>query len=129
VFPELYSQRMEEELAREDPDARFFKISYTLNLLPRVDKDHFDGNMMDIFGSTEQLEVFKTKVVQDIIRFKWQSYGQYVHQTAASFHIVYVVTFLIHLERTYLSRIETISLPIIIIMTVCNTFAFLYDGR
>lgn len=38
VFRELVKDRKEEIIAREDPDARFFKIKYTLNLLPQMDK-------------------------------------------------------------------------------------------
>ena len=53
---------------------------------------------MDLFGETEQIEVFQTKVVQDLIRFKWTSYGRKVHQLAAIVHLTYVITFLNYLD-------------------------------
>ena len=39
--------------AREDPDSTFYKIKYTLNLLPYMDKENFDGNLMDLIGETD----------------------------------------------------------------------------
>ena len=53
VFRELDKGYKEEMMAREDPDARLYKIKYTLNLLPQMDKESFDGNLMDLFGETE----------------------------------------------------------------------------
>jgi hypothetical protein len=94
-----------------------------------MDKDNFDGNLMDLFGETNQIEVFQTKVVQDLIQFKWFSYGKMVHQIAALVHMTYVMTFLFYLDKMYLKRIEGIHLLPIIIMVICNSFAFLYDSR
>lgn len=53
VFKELYSTNAAEMKAREDPDSTFYKIKYTLNLLPQMDQDNFDGNLMDLFGETD----------------------------------------------------------------------------
>ena len=53
VFKDLHSAQDEERKAREDPDSTFYKIKYTLNLLPNMDKENFDGNLMDLFGETE----------------------------------------------------------------------------
>ena len=37
VFPKLHKNHWEEIEARDDPDSRFFKIKYTLNVLPQMD--------------------------------------------------------------------------------------------
>ena len=84
---------------------------------------------MDHFGDTELLEVFHTKVVHDLIRFKWYRYGVKVHKSAAFVHMIYVITFLIYLDYQYLKREDDFHLPILLIMCVCNNTAFLYDTR
>ena len=98
VFPELSANHEEELALRDDEDTRFFKIKYTLNVLPQMDKLDFDGNLMDLFGDTDQIDMFQTQVVQDLIEFKWERYGRIIHKSAASVHIVYVVTFLLYLD-------------------------------
>jgi hypothetical protein len=92
-----------------------------------MDKETDDLLMLSL-GETEQIELFDTNVVQDLIRYKWGKYGKHVHWTAATIHMVYVITFLGHYSETYLQRRETYLTPAILVMGLCNLFACIYDG-
>ena len=48
---------------------KVYKIKYTINLLP-ITGDN-DTNLMDMLADTDQIDVFETKVVIDLIEFKW----------------------------------------------------------
>ena len=132
MFPDLASDQQRELEARREVNARLFKIKYTLNLLPQIDNYQHHDRFMELLGDTDQIELFQTKVVKDLIQFKWDEYGKNVHYLAATVHGIYVITFLVHLDQQYLRQhLRTgdqvgMQFPI---MTCCNLFAMVYDIR
>ena len=44
-----------------DTFKKTYKIKYTVNLLPNINEE--DSTMMDIFGESDNIEVFQTEVV------------------------------------------------------------------
>jgi hypothetical protein len=44
---------------------------------------------MKACGETNELEIFETKVLTELIDFKWKNYGKIVHYTSFAIHFVY----------------------------------------
>lgn len=61
-----------------------------------------DLGLMEMISDTEQLEIFKTKVVEDMIMFKWDHYGKYVHYTGLTFHTIYSLLLCFYVDQIYL---------------------------
>lgn len=47
-----------------------FKISYQVNLLPSMSEE--DGMIIDAIANSNDLDIFTTDVVQDLIGYKWK---------------------------------------------------------
>jgi len=63
-----------------DFNRKMYKIKYTLNILPIVGEHYNDNNervredikIMDLCQDSEELCLFDTTLIMDIIAFKWQ---------------------------------------------------------
>ena len=79
-----------------------YKIKYTVNLLPAIDEE--DESIMDILGETDNIDVFHASVVKGLLDFKWTKYASRVHKLSAVIHILYIILFLIYVDRIYLYK-------------------------
>ena len=129
VFEALALDLNHQQQARQDQNHAIFKIKYTINLLPSMDID--DGlSLMDLLGDTNQIDILKTKAVQDIINFKWNAYGKKIHYLSAIMHMIYVTMFLLFLNYHYLLRNSSGNKNLVMLfMLICNTYSFVYDTR
>lgn len=102
VFPEA-------EFAREDSveDAsKVFKIKFSINLLPQVDfhitadgeKKKEDINLMTLCAETEEIEIFQTDALCQLIEFKWVSYGRAHHFFGCMMHLFYTAVFIVYVN-------------------------------
>lgn len=71
-----------------------------MNLLPDVDED--DMLLIKAIANAEDLEIFKTKVVQDVINYKWGRFASNIHWFGWIIHIIYIVVLQIYISTTYL---------------------------
>ena len=46
-----------------------YKIAYQLNILPSMSEA--DGQLMEALANSEELPMFQTDLVQDLIEYKW----------------------------------------------------------
>lgn len=80
-YKEVFGEFVESNtLGRKKPNFGGFKeiqivnkIKYTLNILPSMSEKM--ATLMEGLGETEELEVFDTKSVMDMIDFKWRKYA------------------------------------------------------
>jgi len=102
VFPEA-------EFAREDSveDAsKVFKIKFSINLLPQVDfhitadgeKKNEDINLMTLCAETEEIEIFQTDALCQLIEFKWVCYGRGHHFFGCMMHLFYTAVFIVYVN-------------------------------
>lgn len=73
VFQHLAEDEPNQEVARRSISSKVHKIKYSLNLLTSTRNDEY--SLMDLLASTDQIEVFDTLPVKDLIEFKWRAYS------------------------------------------------------
>lgn len=59
-------------------------------------------DMMSYFTDTDELEIFDTDVIHDIIEYKWKVYGMAHHMMGLTMHFVYTFTLIIYVNEVYL---------------------------
>ena len=77
-----------------------FKIKYQLNILPSVSEE--DGQLMGAIQDSDELEIFETELVKDLIDYKWQRFAQKQHMFAACIHITYVICLIVYINKIFL---------------------------
>lgn len=50
-----------------------------------------DGKLIDAIANSEEMEIFVTDLVQDLIDFKWTRFAKKVHLRGFYFHIAYII--------------------------------------
>jgi hypothetical protein len=93
VFHEKKFTPLDELNANQKMDNRkVFKIKYALNMLPSIgvymDKEYdsqtketvsslknTDKNILELCAGSEEIEMFESEPLQDLVKFKWDSYG------------------------------------------------------
>lgn len=110
---------------------KVYRIKYTLNLLPGAVVHDANGqpqvSLMELLASTDDLDIFDTKVVTDYIHFNWDNYASHVHFFGAFIHLIYVTTFSIYVHMVFQRRDYTFRSHLIIIMFISLLYPMLYD--
>jgi hypothetical protein len=57
---------------------------------------------MRLLKDTEELEMFDTEVIQEIIEYKWMTYGRSHHMMGLAMHFVYTFTLTLYVNEVYL---------------------------
>lgn len=112
-------------MARRSISSKVHKIKYSLNLLTSTRNDEY--SLMDLLANTDQIEVFDTLPVQDLIEFKWRAYSQHFHFVFAIIHMIYLLTFILYVNFIYINREFENKLYFILMMVTCNSVALVYD--
>lgn len=107
---------------------KIFKIKYSVNLLPGIgesiqfDKNgrkHYlnaDVNLMGLLNGTDELDIFDTIAVQELIAFKWDSYALTHHLVGCFFHFFYLAILIIYINIIYIKDIGTPSEKVIYVI-------------
>jgi hypothetical protein len=86
-----------------------------MNLLPQIGihmtvdddgrtKTHREElSIMDLAAGTDEIDVFLTSTIQEIIEFKWRKFGMKFHIIGSSFHMFYVSILLIYTNLVYVA--------------------------
>ena len=61
---------------------------------------------MQMVASSDELEIFDSKNLQDLILFKWECYGRNHHLFGSFMHAVYTVIFVLYVNYIYLEMIN-----------------------
>lgn len=86
-----------------------------------------DDKLMDMFGDSEQLKIFETKVIKDLIFFKWSRYAKIIHYMAGFVHLIYGITFCVYTSEIYLENEYQNKAAWLWLMSICISCAFVYD--
>lgn len=94
-----------------------FKIKYSINLLPSIaiyinkhqnpdgseefTVENEDVSIVSLFQDTEEDEIFEASCVQEVIEYKWETFGMRFHCFGFIMHIVYVVALNIYVAASY----------------------------
>jgi hypothetical protein len=61
-----------------------------------------DINIMSLCEETEELDVFATKAMQDIIQYRWDTYGKQFHLTGLFFTMTYIASVILYVIEAYI---------------------------
>lgn len=81
---------------------KVYKIRYNLNLLTSMSEE--DGTIMDAVASSEELPIFETEMIMDMIDYKWRTYARRQHLIGGFFHLCYIFLLLEYIRRTFLEE-------------------------
>ena len=94
---------------------------------------------MSAIAESEELPIFKTDLVRDMIEYKWGAYAANRHRFGAMVHLCYVGTLIYYIsdiflrDEKYNDKNERISPPAnydtLYLLMVCLVYPLLYDGR
>ena len=98
---------MEQE---ELDNSKVYKIKYSINLLPQVgyfvddNGEHCneDVSLMSLAAESEEIEIFTTDSLNNLIEFKWVSYGKRHHTIGCVMHFVYTFVFILYVSQACL---------------------------
>lgn len=117
--------------------AKVYKIQYQCNMLTAVSTE--DGDLMRAIADSNELSIFETDLVRDMIDYKWYAYAANMHRFGAVIHIIYVCSLMYYISDVFLRTEEfdevthiRISPPpnadVIKIMCLCLVYPLVYDG-
>jgi len=98
IFKEFQSDLTKEEKANQ----KSLKIKYTISNLPLFSTK--DSYLIDSLLSTDEIEIFGTKAVQDFTKFHWESYAKWPILLALLNHITYVYLAAVYINERYNHR-------------------------
>lgn len=99
------SQQLEMEGKFNTNEQKVFKIKYNLNILSSVSEEN--GQLMEAIAASEELSIFTTDLVMDLIDFKWERFAFRQHMFGAFIHFIYVMVLIYYINFTFLVQKAT----------------------
>lgn len=59
-------------------------------------------SIMDLCASTDEIDIFDTSTINEVILFKWNTFGFKFHLIGAVFHLIYMVVLVVYNYLVYL---------------------------
>ena len=113
-------------ISKETEDQKMFRIIYKLNILPSIANR---SNLVEVCGDTEELEIFDTQSMMDLLGFKWKAYSRFIHSIGFVSHICYLFVFSLFVfsEYVYKSQYGYLKEALQIMNFFCLIYPFVYD--
>ena len=129
VFPEEHFDDSQDAKGR----VRVYKIKYTMNLLPVIGM-HIQNNkfmndhisIMDLVSNSDELDIFHTDALLQVIDFKWNLYGRKHHLLGCFTHFFYVFSIINYVNQAYMKHGEP-KLGLMISLGLGILYPALYD--
>jgi hypothetical protein len=61
-----------------------------------------NGVLMHAIANSDELSIFKTELVKDVLDYKWNTFAGRTHIIGLMFHITYVVSLLWYINEIFL---------------------------
>jgi hypothetical protein len=69
-----------------------------------MDNDSGNGlTLMQVLSHCNELDIFESDLVADIVDYKWNTYAFYIHSMAAVVHLSYVLVLIYYCNQYYLN--------------------------
>merc|ERR1712238_260360 len=62
-----------------------------------------DGTLMNAVADSDELSIFTTDMIMDMIDYKWESFAKTQHLIGGFIHVCYVVVLILYINKTFLS--------------------------
>jgi hypothetical protein len=63
--------------------------------------ENADKNILALCASSDELKMFNSEPLLDLIKFKWDSYGQRFHLFGCLIHIIYIIILFVYTDMVY----------------------------
>ena len=105
-----------------------FKIKYQVNLLPSVSEE--TGQLMNAVAGSDQMEIFQTDLIKDMVDYKWETFAQRQHIFGAMLHLSYVVVLMLYINEIFLigERDGPANKTLLAWIGGCLVYPTFYDG-
>lgn len=89
-----------------------------------------DDKLIDAIAESNEDDLFKTELVQDLVDSRWQGFAAKWFQRGLCVHVAYVVTLSLYIRATYMgAEIKEIpSAGFLVAVGVCLIYPAIYDG-
>ena len=131
LFQLRYSYReifgdMDENL---EDQMKYYKIKYSLNILPSISPNSTeDTTLMDVCGNTDELEVFDSKALSDLLEFKWKSASGPIHMVGGASHLLYLLVFSVFVNELYVyNHYMEYRQTLFMVQLLCLFYPCVYD--
>jgi hypothetical protein len=97
--------------------SKVYKIKYSVNLLGQcgmyVEKGTDGGenlvrtedvNLMSLAEETEEMTIFDTDSIVDIIEYRWGCYANSFHLKGLFMNVLYIISFILYVKEGYLEE-------------------------
>lgn len=81
---------------------------------------------MQLCGETEELEIFETEALQQVIQFKWDTYGRNHHLLGCIMHLFYTFILILYVKQSYIVESED-QIIYAILIAIGIVYPALYD--
>lgn len=61
-----------------------------------------DGTLMDAVANSDELGIFKTDLIKDMIDYKWNTFARRQHLFGGFVHLCYVIVLIMYVNHTFL---------------------------
>ena len=89
-----------------------------------------DGKLIDAIADSDELEIFETDIVIDLVDFRWEKFARIIHLRGLVVHCIYIITLMMYIRSTYLgSSIDLVpSTGYLYAIALCLLYPLIYDG-
>jgi len=61
-----------------------------------------DGTIMEAVANSDELRIFETDMIKEMIDYKWMNFAMTIHYIGAFTHLCYLLTLLFYINHTFL---------------------------
>lgn len=113
LIPECINMNNEEGI---QDTSKMYKVKYQMNMLSMIemyaveqedgsfDYQNPDVSFMELIVDSDQLDIFESNNVQDLIKYKWNKFAQRFHIKGFIFHFMYLVIMSIFVDQIYVKN-------------------------
>lgn len=62
-----------------------------------------DGGLMDAVSNSDELKIFETDLIKDMVDYKWDTFARKQHLIGGAIHVIYVLVLIFYINKTFLS--------------------------
>lgn len=121
VFPEEEFTPLDDIKSQDQKldSSKVYKIKYQLNMLPSIgahihkEVDPYtkkivselandDVNLLALCAESDEIDMFESESLQDLIAFKWDSFGWSFHFFGCVIHLLYIIILFLYTDFVYI---------------------------
>jgi len=106
-----------------------------------MNKHCYENDLIEALVNSEELEIFETETVINMVIYKWKTYAFASHKLGSIFHLLYIITLILYIHDTFLIEKKTsagdgddddegppCSVTYMYVICFCLIYPVFYDG-